>query len=434
MNIIDRAKRFVEALRHLSQRTAWDWRRCPKCGDTDTVKYGTYTCYPWFLDGRRAVVVQRHKCQRCSASGKTFTYSEQSALRVRGSWYAREVHRYSVDLWQHGRSSLRRTAEFTRSLLARQERWLLWRPLEPEPEGAPECRLGASTVHRWLAGAGQQAQATVKGQLDGIPTSGQVGADGLWAKLRGGTKRVVLALVDNVTGLIYPPVVVEGEESQQAWERLFARAKRAGLPIEALRGLTSDGASGLVGFVGRALWWVNHQRCVFHIWQGLGGELAKRAAQEATGLVGAAAKETRRQVRRELVSLVRAVVDARSESEAELALAKLRAHRLGAGLAERVAEHLDALQVYLKAYHRGLVRVAPEWVWRDFRLRVSRGRDHGSEERLERAALVWQVYYNFEPAQWRSERKRHYKRPGKSCLEMAARPPGRACYLDALGV
>ncbi len=135
-----------------------------------------------------------------------------------------------------------------------------------------------------------------------------------------------------------------------------------------------------------------------------------------------------------MVSLVRAVVDARGEAEAEVALAKLRAHRLGAGLAEKVAEHLDALQVYLKAYNRGLVRVGPEWVWRDFRLRVSRGRDHGSEERLERAALVWQVYYDFEPAQWRSERKRHYKRPGKSCLAMAGVPPGRACYLDALGV
>ncbi len=434
MNIIDRARRFVEALRELSQRTAWDWRRCPKCGDTDTLKYGTYTCFPWFLEGRRAVVVQRHKCHRCSGSGKTFTYSEQSALRVRGSWYAREVHRYGVDLWQHGRSSLRRSAELTRSLLAHQERWLLWRPLDESVPESDQCHLGASTLHRWLDGAGRQAQATVKGQLDGVGTSGQVGADGLWAVLRGGAKRVVLVLVDNVTGLVYPPVVVKGEESQRSWQRLFARARRAGLRIQRLRGVTSDGASGLVGYVGRALWWVNHQRCVFHIWRGLGGELAKRAAEAAKDLVGQAAGETRRQARRELVSLVRAVVDARSEAEAELALARLGAHRLGAGLAERVAEHLDALLVYLKAYNRGLVRVGPEWVWRDFRLRVSRGRDHGSEERLERAALVWQVYYDFEPAQWRSERKRHYKRPGKSCLAMAGVPPGRACYLDALGV
>ena len=129
--------------------------------------------------------VQRHKCQRRGADGKTFTYSEQSALLVRGSWYAREVHRFSIDLWQHGRSSLRRTAEFTRSLIARQERWLLWRPLDAEPPEAEECHLAASTLRRWLDGAGKEAQKTVKGQLDGVPSSGQVGADGLWARLRG---------------------------------------------------------------------------------------------------------------------------------------------------------------------------------------------------------------------------------------------------------
>lgn len=38
------------------------------------------------------------------------------------------------------------------------------------------------------------------------------------------------------------------------------------------------------------------------------------------------------------------------------------------------------------------MRVSPEWLWRDFRLRLSRGRNHGSSERLERAALVWGIY------------------------------------------
>jgi len=81
-----------------------------------------------------------------------------------------------------------------------------------------------------------------------------------------------------------------------------------------------------------------------------------------------------------------------------------------------------------------LQRVTPEWYWRDFRLRLSRGRNHGSEPRLERAALVWAIYHNFEPAQWRSERKRHYRYPGQSPLEVAGAPPGQVTYLDALGV
>ncbi len=434
MNIIQRAHGFVQSLRDLSKRTAWDWRRCPKCGDTDTQRHGTYTIHPWFLDGRREVVVQRHKCNRCSVSGKTFTYSEQSPRLVRGGWYSREVRRHSIDWWQHGRSSLRRTAEFVRSFIGRQERWLIWRPLAEEPPEAEQCRLSASTLHRWLDGAGKQAQTTVKGQLAGVPTSGQLGADGLWARLRGGAKRVVLVLVDSVSGLVYPPVVVKGEESEQSWKRLFTRAERAGLRTQRLRGVTSDGAKGLLGFVGRVLWWVNHQRCVFHIWLSLGGELAQKAAAAAKGLVGEAAETARRRTRKELVSLVRAVVDARSEAEAQVALSQLRAHRLGAGLAEMVEAHLDAIQVHRSAYNRGLMRVAPEWVWRDFRLRVSRGRNHGSDERLERASLVWQVYYNMTPAQWRSERTRHYQRSGKRCLEMAGVPPGRLSYLDALSV
>ena len=301
MNIIERASGFVKSLRELSKRTAWDWKRCPKCGESDTIRYGTYTSHPWFLDGRRAVVIQRHRCNRCSASGKTFTYSEQSAYLVRGSWYAREVHRYGIDLWQHGRSTLRRSAEFVRSLVGRQERWLIWRCLDEahSRDKGDECHLSASTLHRWLDGAGQEAQRTVKGQLEGVPTSGQVGADGLWARLRGKAKRVVLVLVDSVSGIVYPPVVVDGEDSEESWKRLFARAKRAGLPIQRLRGVTSDGASGLLAFVGRVLDWVNQQRCVFHIWRGLGRELARRSAEAAKGLVGEAAETARRQARKE---------------------------------------------------------------------------------------------------------------------------------------
>jgi hypothetical protein len=69
--------------------------------------------------------------------------------------------------------------------------------------------------------------------------------------------------------------------------------------------------------------------------------------------------------------------------------------------------------------HRGLMRLAPEWLWRDFRLRLSRGRNHGSEERLDPAGLLWMVYHNFDPAQWRSERKRKYKHAGQSPLQVA---------------
>ncbi len=429
MNIIERGKQFVQHLRELASRSSRDWRRCPHCGGTNTSRYGTRRREPWFLDGRLQVRIQRHWCYSCNGS-----YSEQPPELVRGSPYAREVHRFAVDHWQHVGSSLRRTAEMVRSLVGKQERWQIWRIFSVEPEEEEKCRLSPSTLHRWLDKAGLGARKTVPGQLEGVESSGQVATDGLWARLLKGQKKVVLALVDTVTGVIWPPVVVNEEDSERSWGRMFRRARLSGLDLDQVRGLSSDGAKGLIGYLGRVLSWVNHQRCHFHLWRNLSGELAARVNEAATGLAGAAAKAVKQKVRAELVALVRGVLDAGSYAEAEAALAKLKAHQLGGRLATLLEEHLDAAMVYLLDFNRGLARVSPEWYWRDFRLRLSRGRNHRSDERLERAALVWAIYRNFEPAQRRSERKRHYRHPGMSPLAVAGAPPGEISYLDALAV
>lgn len=431
MSIIERGKAFVAAMRALANRSVWEWRRCPSCGDTQTCKHGTYTIQPWFLDGRRTIRVQRHRCFRCHR-----TYSEHSALLVRGSWYAREVHRFSVDHWLHAGSSLRRTAELVRSLLGRQERWLLWRPLDVPPPDANHCHLSHSSVHRWLDQVGNEARRTVPNQLEGIALSGQVGADGLWAKLRGGTKGVVLGLVDSVSGVILPPVVAAGEAESRNWARLFRRAKVAGMALEELRGVTSDGVVGLEHYLEHTLVWVSHQRCVFHLWRNLATVIARQVAQVGTDLAQEATNALRDGLRRELVSLVRAVINAADPKAAWFALADLAAHPHGDALARVLDEQvrLEAVVAYRDEYNRGLVRVAPEWVWRDFRLRLSRGRNHGSEKRLERASLVWAIYRNFTPAQWRCERKRCYRRAGKSPLAMTGVSPGAVSYLDALHV
>ena len=142
---------------------------------------------PWTLSGRQTVRVPRHRCERCRR-----TYSEQSPWLVRGSWYAREVQRSAIDHWQHGGTSLRRTAELLRSWLGRQERWLLWRPLDEAPPAATRCYLSASTVHRWLDRAGRTARTRRSGSSRGSPPVGNSGPMGSWARLRGGAKRVVL--------------------------------------------------------------------------------------------------------------------------------------------------------------------------------------------------------------------------------------------------
>ncbi len=427
MNIIERATVFLQWLRVIAGRSAWDWKRCPACGSMLTIKHGSYRRRPWFLGGRATVRVQRHLCHGCHT-----TYSEQSAHWVRGSWYAREVHRAAVDHWQHLGTSLRRTAEVLRSWMRQQERWRLWRPLDGA--SGERCYLAASTVHRWLDRAGQQAQASVGGQLRGIGTGQVLGTDGLWVKLHGQARRVVLLLVDSVSGLLYPPVVATGEEHAEPWRRLFGRAQQAGLDLDGVRGITSDGAVGLLDYLRRSLGWVHHQCCVWHVWRKVGQQIAHAGRQAAEGLPAQAAKQIRRQVRAELRSLVRPILDAPSYLEAEAAMAHLQAHAYGATIAQLLNELLDALMIYRLAYCQGLQRVTPEWHWRDFRLRLSHGRNQCSDQRLERAVLVWAIYHNFEPAQWRYERKRHYRRPGQSALQLAGASPGQLSYLDGVGV
>jgi hypothetical protein len=346
------------------------------------------------------------------------------------------VRRSAIDHWQHLGTSTRRTAEVLRTWLGKQERWQVWRPLDPAPTDGQACHLSASTVVRWLDQAGEAAKTSVVEHLVGVENSGQLATDGLWARLRGGTKRVVLALVDNVTGVIWPPVVVAGEGTAAAWATLFARAEQAGLVLRELRGLASDGATGLESYRRRALPWVSHQRCVFHLWRGLSPTLtaAVTTAVAATELTGVAARRVARQTRRTLIDLIRGVYDAPTDAEAQAALTRLAAHALGAALADLVAAHLEAARYYRYGYNQGLGRASPEWLWRDFRLRSSHGRNHGAEQRLERAALLWAVHHNFEPAQDRSERKRAYRHPGQAPLALAGLPPGAISYLDALAV
>ena len=429
MNIVERGRVFLQGLRALAGRTVWEWRRCPQCGETETCKWGFYQRRPWYLSGRQTVRVQRHRCHGCGR-----TYSEGSALLVRGGWYAREVRRSAIDHWQHLGTSTRRTAEVLRSWLGHQERWQVWRPLDSAPADATACHLSASTVERWLDQAGQTATTCVAEQLVGVASSGQLATDGVWARLRGGTKRVVLALVDNATGVVWPPVVVVGESTAAAWATLFTRAEQAGLVLREVRGIASDGATGLESYRRQAFPWVSHQRCVFHLWRGLAGAFAAAVATAATDLTGAAARTVTRQARRTLVGLVRAVYDASTEAQAQATLARLAAHDLGTALADLVAAHLEAAHVFRYGYNQGLGRASPEWLWRDFRLRASHGRNHGSEQRLERAALLWAIHRNFEPAQGRSEPSRSYRHPGHSPLAVAGLSPGDVTYLDALAV
>ena len=231
----------------------------------------------------------------------------------------------------------------------------------PSP-AAPRCRLGASTIHRWLDEAGARAEQTIPDQLVGIASSGHLGTDGRWARLARDARRVVLLLTDSVSGVVWPPVVVAGEDDPAAWGALVARAQAAGRDPAAVAGLTSDGSRGLAQYLEQAWWWVNHQRCVWHIWHHLSGKLTAAAAAAAQGLAGAAATAVRQATRRTLAGLVRAVRDAADDAAAVAALQTLAAHPLGTDLAAALRNEVEAVLTYRGQPNQGLCRVAPEWI------------------------------------------------------------------------
>jgi hypothetical protein len=108
--------------------------------------------------------------------------------------------------------------------------------------------------------------------------------------------------------------------------------------------------------------------------------------------------------------------------QAEATLAQLLAHPLGVPVGKVLNEQLDRLLVHLLDYYHGLQRVTPEWYWRDSRLRLSDGRNHRSDQRLERASLLWAIYHNFEPAQqmfiYSSSCSRQYGRRPARCSRL----------------
>jgi hypothetical protein len=125
----------------------------------------------------------------------------------------------------------------------------------------------------------------------------------------------VLLVVDSASGPIYPPIVAKGEESAGPWQWLFERAKPAGLDLNAVRGVTSDGAADLSAYLLRKLVWVAPQRCVWHLWRNLGGELWRAASQAAAGLTGEAAQQISKQTRDELAGLIHKIIDAESYAQ-----------------------------------------------------------------------------------------------------------------------
>ena len=413
MNIIARADQFRQRLFGIRDLSTYDWKCCPHCGSEGTDCNGGYHRHPYTEGGRIDVYVQCHICKACRRS-----YYETDASLIKGSHYSRSVHRMAIDHCVHFGSSVRKTAELLRSLVGHQERWRLWNPLSKDEPRVP-CTLAPSTIQRWLDRAGAAAEKSIPGQAGGARLS-----------RAGGHRRAVGQ--DEGQGLPSPPRnegLCHGDHlSPGGGSR---GGDQGGLEGDVRQGRRCRPGPGGTPRGGRRR---GQGTLRLHEHPPAGGQPPAVRLPYLEEPRPSLKKQGKRGSDPELVALVRAVLDSPSRVSAEAALVRLSAVAGGKALAKRLLPNLDAALVHTLRFNEGIARVGPEWMWRDFRLRLSHGRNHGSDSRLERTALVWAIYHNFQPTQERREKRRRYRHPGLSPLEVAGHPPGQASYLDALAV
>ena len=300
---------------------------------------------------------------------------------------------------------------------------------------AARCELSASTVQRWLDRAGRHGAATrPSGSSRGAH---QRAARDRWACGRGcgaGATRVVLLLTDSVSGVVWPPVVVDrGGRRAPVAAAVCARSRGGAGPGRPV-GRDQRWGERAGAYLRQHLSWVNHQRCVWHLWRGLGGELAAQAAAAARTLTGRAAARLRQQTRTELAALVRAVFDAASEAAAWEAHARLAAHPRGPGLATALRDHVAAALVYRRQVPGGAPAGGPRMVLAGLPLapgpRAQRGR---ARARLERTALRLGDLPQLHPRARKERTAAQISVPGPVPARRGGGAPGRSQLSRRLG-
>lgn len=422
MGIIHEAQTFVQSLLAALKR-----RRCPRCGSPLLKKHGTYTRTLRDLGGIRLIRVQR---QRCCACGHTF--SEQRPEIAPHRWYTRRVQRKYLDLYVTIGGSLRRCADWLTAEITGRGRTFHWDVLArapwwgraPEPE--PEIALSHTTGWRWLQAAGEHWRQGQKAYSE-VPQSGVVATDATYVRIRG-VWTAILGIVDGVQRTLFGLFLLKDDESDEEIEHAFEEAARAGLNLEALQAFLSDGAAGFREFLARCLYWVRHQRCIFHLWRNV-LPIIRRYATVAG-----------EEWAKGLKMCIAAVWNAGSRAEAEVALRLLQVAYGTEPVAQEavrlVQETFEQAMTHLAAGIAGLGRTTNvcEWVWRYYKERVAQMGGFMSRDGCANFNAVWGVALNFRRYQRRKERWRRYQHPGKCPLEVAGVMVQGVTWLDALAV
>jgi len=301
---------------------------------------------------------------------------------------------------------------------------LPWRGRVAEPE--PEIELNHTTGWRWEQTAGESWRKRKKPYAE-IPQSGIVASDGAYVRIRG-ISRAVLGIVDALKGTIFGLCPLKDEESDEEIERAFAEAERAGLNLEGIRVLVSDGASGFQEFLARCMHWVLHQRCIFHLWRNVLPIMAR---------YGTTAGKKRAL---ELKACIAAIWNASSRAEGQIALRLL----IAAYATEPIAQ--EAVRIVQETFEEAMTHLAEgmtdvcrtsnpcEWIWRYYKERVRAMGGFMSGDGCHNFSAIWSVALNFRRHQRRKERLRHYAHIGKCPLEVAGVMVQGVTWLDALAV
>jgi len=422
MSLVAEAKTFIDKLLHHRNE-----RCCPRCGSTLTKRNGTRLRTLRDLGGIRTVHVQRHLCLTCSHS-----YSDDLPEIAPHHWYTRRVQRKFLDMYTTIGGSLRRCAGWITAEITERGRTFLWDPLArapwwghaPEPE--PEIDLSHTTGWRWLQAAGATWRKR-KGAYADVPQSGAVASDATYVRIRG-VWTAILGVVDSITRTSFGLVHLASEESDEAIEAAFDLAAEAGLHLEWIKVFASDGAAGFREFLARCLYWVRHQRCVFHLWRNVWPIIERYAA-----VAGDAWAEG-------LKTCIACVWDAETMAEAETMLKLLVAVYGTQAIAQEavrlVQETFEQAMAHLTAGVAGVGRTSCvcEWVWRYYKERVRQMGGFMSTDGCDNFNAVWELALNFRPYQQRKERLRHYLYPGLCPLEVAGVMVEGVTWLDALEV
>ena len=421
MNIVQRAARFVQSLRQPD-----DARRCRHCGSTRTKKHGFYTRRVCLLRGVRRVRVPRYRCHSC---GQTYSLPDRRwASRAR---YGREVQRKGLDLYFHLGASWRQVAEWLRGeIRPGAGRSRQWCPCRRAVGGdRPGARLSHVTVWRWAMRAGERAAAGwAEGGWAGVAHfSGGVVADATAICIRGVWQRVHL-IADGVSrvGMSLERWREEGEAYVAGRFRLWLG--QWGIAWQEVKVLVSDGAQVYAGVLARVLRQARQQRCLFHLWRNLLPDLKTYEAE--------AGQEAGRWVR----FLLRLLWAIPTLAEAWVGLEDI----------ERTLGEIPALAEVLRTVRRtlpelwGIVEAGlavgertsnvAERFFRRLKQRTRRMGCFMSEGGADHFLAAWLVYANCEPYQVRKERKRVYRHPGQSPLEVGGAEMLGYSWLDLLEV